>query len=426
MRLIFAALLGVALASPASGEERKLRYVPAPPDNPLKGFVPYVDIDARERFPHSLEFHYFSLKELMTGPDAYDWSPLEDKLALTQARGCQLIFRVFLEYPGRSSQIPDFLLDAGVEVTVWTSPDGKESETPDYEDPRLQAALRRFVVALGRKYDGDPRIGFLTAGLLGSWGEWHNYPRSDLWASKDAQRLVLDAFAESFVKTPVLLRYPAGEDHGEQAGNADRPFGYHDDSFAWATLPTGREEDSWFFVPLLERAGAAEKWKSQPIGGEVRPELWETSFTAHRHPRSQDFHRCLSETHVTWLMDTGLFAQRFPLPAARKEAAIRAAQAMGYEFFVSSCRRAGDALSLTVENRGVAPFYHDWPVELSGGEGILARFDLRGILPGESRIWEAEVSGDGPFRLRVPNPMDGGRPLRFANAEQGEEWLTLP
>jgi hypothetical protein len=43
-----------------------------------------------------------------------------------------------------------------------------------------------------------------------------------------------------------------------------------------------------------------------------------------------------------------------------------------------------------------------------------------------NKIWKAEVEGNGPFRLRVPNPMKGGKPLRFANQEQSEEWLVLP
>lgn len=79
-----------------------------------------------------------------------------------------------------------------------------------------------------------------------------------------------------------------------------------------------------------------------------------------------------------------------------------------------------------VENRGVAPFYHNWTAELHAGEKIAARFNLRGILPGESVTWSAEVEDEGPFRLRVPNPMPEGKPLRFANKEHEGEWLVLP
>ncbi|MEM1443819.1 MAG: hypothetical protein AAGF67_15845, partial [Verrucomicrobiota bacterium] len=316
----------------AGAQTRHLTYTPAPPDNPLKGFVPYVEIDGWQRFPHSLQFHYFSLRELMVGPETFDWSALEEKLELVRERGCQLVFRVVAEYPGRPSQIPDFLVEEGVKLTRWTDPDGKESFTPDYEHPSMREALVRLIEALGSRYDEDPRIGFVTAGLLGSWGEWHNYPREDLWASHETQKLVLDAFESSFQHTPVLLRYPAGPNHFAQSQNVDRRFGYHDDSFDWATLETGREEDSWFFLNLLREAGALEKWKEHPIAGELRPELWESSFTENPHPKAQGFDACVKATHVTWLMDTGLFSERYPLPESRRLKAIAAARSMGYEF----------------------------------------------------------------------------------------------
>jgi hypothetical protein len=238
--------------------------------------------------------------------------------------------------------------------------------------------------------------------------------------------LTLDAYEAAFRKTPVLLRYPAGEGDRSQAPNAGSSFGYHDDSFGWATLETGRGEDRWFFLPLLRAAGATEKWRRHPIGGEIRPELWERSFTDDLHPQAQDFLECVRQTHVTWLMDSGLFSQRFPMDEARKSRAIEAVQQMGYEFHIARWRMDGGEIQIDVENRGVAPFYHDWPVELAAGEEVVARFGLRGIFPGETQTWTAVAAGDGPYRLRVPNPMMGGRPLRFANEEQMEEWLKLP
>lgn len=424
----FFAIVLIAFAGSGFAEERQLQYAPAPPDNPLKGFVPYVSSPATEQFPHSMEFCYFSLGDLMLGYDSFDWSPVEEKLNLARERGCQLTFRVTLEYPEKPSGVPEFLVEEGVKVVRWKPEDSSQgvSYTPDYEDPRLRRALTRFLAAFGEKYDGDPRIGFLTAGLLGSWGEWHTYPRTDLWASHETQQIVLEALGKAFRKTPVLLRYPAKEGHYNQAANADRPFGYHDDSFNWATLDTGREEDNWFFIPSLKEAGAMDKWKRFPIAGELRPELWKTSFTDRPHPRAQGFSRCVKETHVTWLLDSGLFSTDIPLPEERKRRAIRAAQSMGYEFHIAGWRHEAGEVRIRVENRGVAPFYHDWPVEFFHGENRIASFDLRGLLPGEERIWKTEVEEKGPFRLRVLNPMKGGKPLRFANQEQEGEWLVLP
>ena len=67
---------------------------------------------------------------------------------------------------------------------------------------------------------------------------------------------------------------------------------------------------------------------------------------------------------MSWLMDSGLFQERFPLPEARKERAMEEVRRMGYEYHISSAKVEGQQLRLTVENRGVAPFYADWPVEV--------------------------------------------------------------
>lgn len=101
---------------------------------------------------------------------------------------------------------------------------------------------------------------------------------------------------------------------------------------------------------------------------------------------------------------------------------------MGYEYHVAQARRLGDGtLVLTVENRGVAPFYADWVVEVEAGGEVVRKAGLTaGILPGAPREWSFAVSTEaGGVRLRVPNPMEGGKPLRFANETQGAEWLEI-
>ncbi len=431
--LLVLATFSVSRADSPATERHQLVYAPAPADNPLKGLVPYVASDAVDRFPHSMRFHYFSLRELMTGPDQFDWAPVEKILSITQKNGCQLTFRVMLEYPGKSDCLPDFLSRQGVKITAWDTGDTGPgiAHTPDYRDPRLLATLEAFIAALGERYDGDPRIGYITAGLLGLWGEWHTHPRSELFAPKAVQKRILTSYTTAFPTTPILLRYPAGNADPLYAENSNLPFGYHDDSFDWATLETGREDDQWFFMTLLRNAGATDQWKTQPIAGEIRPDLWHTSFTPTPHPKAQGFRDCVQTTHVTWLMDSGLFEKRFALSPARKSAAIAEVQRMGYEFHISEWSETDGQLAITVENRGVAPIYHDWPVELvTGAEGqqeVVANFSLAGLLPGQQRIWRtASPAGSQGFTLRVPNPMPGGKPLRFANREQqADGWLPL-
>ncbi len=443
-------LLSCFLTVPVQdGARRALEYAPAPVDNPLKGLVPYPN-PPKDLFPHSLEFSYLPLSALAVGRNQHDWAPLEKLLDGIAGRGNQAVFRVYLEYPGHKNSIPKHLVEGGLKVHKYLNTNTQpfppqEVETPDYSDANLRACLREFVAALGKQYDGDARIGFITAGLLGTWGEWHTWPREDLWAGKPVQKEVMDAYEAAFKRTPVLLRYPAGEGEDDLAPNAARPFGYHDDSFAWATLDTGRKGDGWFYMARLKRSGqgARDKWKTQPIGGEIRPEAWGEVFDARpRRKEIQDFEACVKETRATWLMDSGMFSKK-TWSEERRRRAEELVRKMGYEFHVPgvTIRRDGKSLEVAVEieNRGVAPFYQDWPARfaLLGSDGkavrtLTGKGSLKGLLPGDpARVWKErfDVGGVAPGACRlamgIPNPMPNGRALRFANKEQEQDWLVL-
>ena len=152
----------------------------------------------------------------------------------------------------------------------------------------------------------------------------------------------------------------------------------------------------------------------------------------------------MAVTHVSWLCDQGVFRTNFT--GAARQHAVRSAQRMGYELYVAAADLPVVANKLTVTlsitNTGIAPFYYDWPVELGAldAAGALAvtwptPWKLTSIQPGEvSARWQqqADISGlkPGTYRLllRVPNPMPGGKLLRFANQTQDQDregWLTL-
>ena len=440
-------LLLLVTVGPAFSAE--LAYKPAGVGNPLQGLVPYDNDWAAyhaERgsrsFPHTLEFCYFGLAELASQPGRFDFAAFDAKLDAIAGRGHQAVVRIYMEFPGRTNGVPAWLEEQGVAVTRWNSDAANEFEqgriaTPDYDDPRTRQLLTEFIAALGSRYDGDPRLGFLTAGLMGLWGEWHNYPRSELFASKPTQSLVLDAFAAAFDETPVQLRYPAGDAHLQYVRNTGRGFGYHDDSFAFGTLDTGREADNWFFMPLMSRADALDIWKQYPIGGEIRPEVWGKIFDAPAGQpslageRAQDFAECVDATHVTWLMDSGLNGWGAEPPSdTRWTSATDRVARMGYEFHVSDATRQDTALSVTIRSTGVAPLYHDWLPVLGDGEAEVATdWSLVGLLPGESRTFRATLpAGFGPVRMQIPNALETGPPIRFANATQDRDaagWVSL-
>jgi hypothetical protein len=276
---IVAAFSSLAATSSTTRSAATLAYAPAPPDNPLKGFVPYLG--SRTNFPHSLEWDYTQLSELMTGPTNSNWAPLEAKLDAAASRGHQFFARFYLEWPGRKTGVPQFLIDEGLTMRSWTN---------------------------------------------------------------------------------------------TNADNHTRGIGYHDDSFAWATVHTGKPGDSWFFETRLRSAHALDKWRTQPIGGEVRPEVWPCLFDEPGcAPPGQEFDRCVALTHASWLCNEGVFRGK------------------------------------------------NWK--------------MTGILPGEPPACWSYQADTRPFPpsayhllLRVPNPLPNGPPVRFANQAQDRQlrgWLTL-
>jgi hypothetical protein len=479
--LLLALVPAFAVASARADGPVRLAPGLSPVDNPLKGLVPYAK-SRPGQFPHSMEFTYIPLSDLMTGPAEFNWQRLDKFLSEVAGRGHQAVFRVWLEFPTAPTGVPRFLIDQGVKITEWDDRNERpvaREHTPDYSDERLVRALETFIAALGRRYDHDPRVGYITAGLLGKWGEWHDAPRKELFASIATQVRVMQAYAQAFKETPILVRYPTGPNDRNNAANTSLPFGYHDDSFAWGTLQMPappapdsaadaagspkassrrrkrppKRRDAWHFLTRMQAAGpeALDKWKTHPIGGEIRPELWGLIFDAHpAHPHAQDFAECVRQTHVTWLMDSGMFRGPSPsehTPRERYDHAIMLVRRMGYDFYVESAeisRPSPNKLSVSLEvvNQGVAPFYRNWHVELGllapGGKVVHTwptDWKLTGLLPGDQpRRWQTTVdlgaldSGTATVAVRVPNPMPNGKPLRFANADQDRDaagWLSV-
>lgn len=429
-------------------------------ENPLKGFLPFApepgatpDV-ADPDFPHTLEWFYLPVNAVVTGEDTYDWTRVEAYLDSIAARGHQSVLRFYLDYPGRPTGVPDHLLGPGGisqerRYDFWDN-DGI-SFSPDYDDPRVVDLITDFIAALGDRYDGDPRIAYLTAGLVGFWGEDHTYPMNGLvepsnpegidWMPSQATREVIwDAWDDAVDETWLQARYPTGP-------VAEHGFGLHDDSFAYATLPT----TDWHFLSQVQAAGMDEAWRTVPIGGELYPPLQTCIFSQPldcpdaaqeiADGRDYDVPGATTASHATWIINHQAWATGYD--ADDRPRAVAAAAALGYDLTATQAtatRQGGTAtVSVTLANRGVAPFYGDWAGELvvlDDDGTVLARTavdpELPSIQPGQSRTVQATLTGQdlagGTVAFHVPNVMPGGAPLRFANTTQDQDqdgYLTL-
>ena len=225
-------------------------------------------------------------------------------------------------------------------------------------------------------------------------------------------------------------------------------FGYHDDSFAYETLTP-----DWAFLPRLRANGLAEIWRTKAIGGEIRPELQATIFDAWPNTptevegkASENLSGCIEATHATWMLNEGLFAA--PLTESQRTNALRVQRRLGYELHITESRAWREAdgklrVEVKIRNPGVAPFYYRWSAEFaacdptSGSIRVLGRamdWDLPKIPPDEREhrreflCPEVDKAEGQRLLLRLVNPLEKGKPLRFANVQQDrdrEGWLTL-
>jgi hypothetical protein len=187
------------------------------------------------------------------------------------------------------------------------------------------------------------------------------------------------------------------------AANAvDLRMGFHDDSFAHSTLG----EVDWFFLPGLESAGAAERWQSVAIGGELRPELQSSVFSDGYAlgTYAQDIGECIEQTHASYLLNYYAFnGDGHGYLGADRDRADAAAVQLGYQFELIAASATASGLtdqtievSLQIElsQTGVAPFYY--PLFLSVESPALempttSGVDLQDLMPGEHRIVTLEL-----------------------------------
>jgi len=392
------------------------RPAPGPLDNPLKGWCPYADAGTI-RQPYSMVFLSTSWKALEPARGVYAFDQWERReWSAPAAAGRHVVFRVYVDYPSKPSGLPDWLAKLGVKQTRYEDHGG--GLATDFDDPRVVEGLERLIAALGRRYDGDPRVGFVQLGLLGFWGEWHTFPRVELHAKPATRRRVVDAYRRAFPRKLLMARY------ADAVTGAAGELGYHDDMFP-ADTDNGLD---WSFLAGLRREGRSENWRRAAVGGELEPfraahwlgDGWATTLSA------------VEKGHFSWIGPYGPALDRSTDPAFRKnsEALVRR---LGYQFRLDEVRvnappAPGQELQVSIQgtNEGVAPFSYDWPVEialLGPDDRPLARrrldLNLRNWHPGPfsaaGRIAAAAPRDCDRLAVGVIDPRTGRPGVRFAN-----------
>lgn len=277
-------------------------------------------------------------------------------------RNGKVIPRVYLEWPGKPSSWPADLM------------------TGDYSSDAFRSRLVRLIERLGQVWDNDPRIAFIQTGLIGRWGEQHTpKPPADL------QKLMGDTFVRSFPHKRLENRYP-------DAFGAYR-WGIYWDSFGCdQNAGMKRLSDRWKTAPY---EGEIAYDYCKPAGQKPIEDVSVPANTTKILNLVRDFHT----TGLGWIASA-----RYDATTAVGIDTLQ--KAFGYRFIITEAtyplRVAAGApleVKVVVQNLGSAPFYYQWPVELSlldaktrqaVWKGRFQNVDLRTWLPGDR--WDAATS----------------------------------
>jgi hypothetical protein len=387
--------------------------------NPMKGFRPsryiadaaFKDYEYTSTYKHYVPYSALESSATDTAQKIKDWS--DANWATLRARNLKVIPRVVIVYPGTGEYWGDLPHDGT--PNQWTT-------------PALQARLVAFVAKLGLAWDDDPRVAAVEMGLWGKWGEHNIFPDTVQGSDRipaGFQKALGDAFVAAFKKKKVLVRYPnTFTDYSS--------FGFYWDSFA---LPD--DDNAGGGAGIVAR----DVWRGQMVSGEVAYDWGDQSKlggspngTLSSAANTDYVLGYIQKLHASSL---GWIAEYTPDGGTISANAARVQKALGYRFVIKEATfddavAPGGTMSvaLTVVNVGSAPFYYDWPVEVSllddgrapVWHATFAAAGITGWVGGAPQTLQgtfplaAVANGTYTLAVAVLDPAANKPSLRFANA----------
>lgn len=346
----------------------------------------------------------------------FDWAVIDRIIDQWTAHGLGIAFRVSCKETStdrieQQFATPRWVMEAGAKGGHYsmgkaTGPEGPWE--PVYDDPVFLAKLDRFLAAFAARYDAKPWLRYLDIGSIGDWGEGHSWAGSRQECGFAARKAHVDLHLKHFKHAPLVVSddfvYALGDPAERQALHQyvlTNGISYRDDSILVNGYLQGVSEsftvrspqffaDAYPRTPTvfeLEHYGAVKR-----LGNwDARPDSLVAKFGQGK--KGPDYFRgALALLHASYIGYHGDARQWLTdNPDLTRELLNRC----GYWLFPKSIELsetlvAGTTvpLTLTVENRGVAPPYapYELRVKLSAGGTTLVRVLAKSVkswLPGQ-------------------------------------------
>lgn len=392
-------------ASAAAGEMRPVPLTSRVATvQPMTGIVLWSTNEATQDAPIQLEYAYLRYDQIVRERGQYDWSPVENLLTDIAGRKHQAILRWHDTYVGQPTGVPVYIKALPDYRETSGRSEKKRTGFPDWSHPELRRFVLEFFTRFTEKYDRDSRLAFVQVGF-GLWAEYHIYDGpmqlGKTFPSKAFQGEFARHLGQTFRQTPWMISVDAAGDH---APFADDPqlmslsFGVFDDSFNHA----GHREEN---EPNWERFGK-DRWRRAPAGGEFSffEAKDQQEALATRGPHGIAFEAQAAKFHVSFIIGDDQ-------PQFQSKERIRdAGLACGYRFRVTRFEASGTRSLVEISNRGIAPIYYDAFPAVNGQRSAVS---LKGLLPGQSRMFEVAFGGDRPALTIECDRLVSGQQIEF-------------
>jgi len=369
--------------------------------NPWRGAYDLYSNRAIPDWPFTDSYTRYDWREIEPAQGHYDFSRIDRELALAQAHHGKFGFRI-MPAGVDTIAVPNYLV-ASMPHGRWliNTSSGKRAYEPDWNDPHYIARAQALIVALGQRYNNDPRLGWIDMFPYGDWGEWHTYGFPDnviAPMSLANQRKLIDANTAAFAHKRIVM-LTASPDALTYALSRSTSIGIRVDCLGIPQM--GGASYNLQKVPL-----AQERWRTAPF-------LVETCTKA-------NFQTALYQVktyHIAEIGDGNFSYTAYP--RMQQQYLKQTFATSGYRFELNSVTlpsriTTNTAFLVTTKwsNVNVTPAYTPWNIMLrlanSAGKIVWqgkSRLDLQKIVPTTNSITHTNTPIEFTERFMVPRTL---------------------
>jgi hypothetical protein len=406
------------------------------PDNHVNKYLIREDADLLD-FP-GMDHLYLRLAWVYLEPQEgqFDWNVIDQIIDKWVGHGLGVAFRISCKETStdrieQQFATPKWVMEAGAKGGYYRNgqelgPDGPWE--PAFDDPVFLEKLENFLREFAARYDGKPWVRCLDVGSIGDWGEGHLHSGSRKQYGYQVRKKHIDLHRKYFSRTQIVVSddfvYAIADPQERQQMHRyviEHGLTYRDDSIlvdwyitahprTWTVRSPEFFADVWRTRPTileLEHYGHVKRngnWLGQPGsslvtfgGGQSGADFFRGALATLRatyigyHGDARDWHTENPELTVELLNRCGYwyFLHRVEVPEKFDPG--------------NQC-----VFRFAWENRGVAPAYHPYLLQLRlvGPETVEFEFDAgnRRWLPDPEKTVYAEE-----YTLSIPEKLKAGR-----------------